>query len=82
MLAAGDPWQAALIAANIGDDTDTIGAISCAMAGACSGADAVPKEAIETIATANSLPLEETARDLLSLRAGTEAPVHLGETHA
>lgn len=82
MLAAGDPWQAALIAANIGDDTDTIGAISCAMAGACSGADAVPKEAIETIATANSLPLEETARDLLSLRAGTDVPAHLGEAHA
>ncbi|MEM7045804.1 MAG: ADP-ribosylglycohydrolase family protein, partial [Pseudomonadota bacterium] len=36
-LAKGDPWQSAVIAANIGDDTDTIGAIACAMAGACSG---------------------------------------------
>ncbi|WP_171180437.1 ADP-ribosylglycohydrolase family protein [Ruegeria sp. HKCCD8929] len=82
LLAAGDPWQAALIAANIGDDTDTIGAISCAMAGACSGAGAIPKEAIETIATANSLPLEETAWDLLSLRTGTDVPAHLGEAQA
>ncbi len=36
-LAGGDPWAAAQIAANIGDDTDTIGTIATAMAGACAG---------------------------------------------
>ena len=67
-LAGGDPWKAALIAANIGDDTDTIGAISGAMAAACSGSAAIPRHAIDTILTANSLPLEDTAQCLLALR--------------
>ena len=67
-LAKGDPWQVALMAANIGDDTDTIGAISCAMAGACTGAASLPVHAVETINAANTLDLEEVARSLLALR--------------
>lgn len=67
-IANGDCWRATLIAANIGDDTDTIGAISGAMAGACSGIGSVPQDAIETISAANTLPIQQTARDLLTLR--------------
>jgi ADP-ribosylglycohydrolase len=67
-LADGDPWQAALMAANIGDDTDTIGAIAGAMAGACSGISAIPKDAIATINKANNLALETVACHLLVLR--------------
>ena len=79
-LASGDPWKAALFSANIGDDTDTIGAISGAMAGACSGIGAIPRDAIETVKTANTLPLEETARSLLRLREETLSRSDLQET--
>lgn len=79
-LAAGDPWQSALISANIGDDTDTIGAIAGAMAGACTGLASIPDDAIETIQTANELPLEETARGVLALRQRALADEELWAT--
>ncbi|MEM6887082.1 MAG: ADP-ribosylglycohydrolase family protein [Pseudomonadota bacterium] len=72
-LADGNPWKAALIAANVGDDTDTIGAMAGAMAGACSGSAALPKAAVEFVLTANALPLQETARRLLKLRKDVTA---------
>jgi ADP-ribosylglycohydrolase len=43
-VAAGDPWRAAVIGANIGGDTDTIGAIAASMAGACVGTAGLPGE--------------------------------------
>ncbi|WP_306115591.1 MULTISPECIES: ADP-ribosylglycohydrolase family protein [unclassified Roseovarius] len=67
-LANGDPWQATVIAANIGDDTDTIGAIAGAMAGACSGLKSFPPEQVRTIRAANDLPVEDIVRGLLNLR--------------
>ncbi|MBL8584640.1 MAG: ADP-ribosylglycohydrolase family protein [Rhizobiaceae bacterium] len=36
-VAQGDPWRAAVIGANLGGDTDTIGAIATGMAAACGG---------------------------------------------
>ena len=38
-LAAGDPWQATVLAANFGRDTDTIGCMAGAICGALSGLD-------------------------------------------
>lgn len=75
-LAGGEPWRAALIAANIGGDTDTIGAIAGAMAGACSGLASVPKDALRIIRTANDLPVEQVSKDLLALHPfpGKRAP--------
>lgn len=67
-LAGGDPWAAAVIAANIGDDTDTIGAIATAMAGACSGLSAFPQDRVEQVMRANALVLDSVARALLALR--------------
>lgn len=72
-LAGGDPWRAALIAANIGDDTDTIGAIATGMAGACAGFSAMPKDKIVQVCTANGLDLAPIAKALLDLRAGSVA---------
>ena len=46
-LANGDAWKAAVIAANLGGDTDTIGAISASMAGACAGYDSLPQDKID-----------------------------------
>lgn len=68
-LAGGDPWKAAVIAANIGDDTDTIGAIACGMAGACSGIAAFPKDSVEQVVSVNRLDLLPVAQALLDLRA-------------
>jgi ADP-ribosylglycohydrolase len=75
LLAEGDPWQAGLIAANIGDDTDTIGAIACAMAGACSGLAAFPADKVDRVVALNRLSLPPLAQGLLALRAArmTEA---------
>lgn len=67
-LANGDVWEAAQIAANIGDDTDTIGAIACAMAGACAGLRAIDPGILNTVRAANQLPIEATAKGLLELR--------------
>ncbi|MGL4280978.1 MAG: ADP-ribosylglycohydrolase family protein [Albidovulum sp.] len=67
-LAKGDPWRAGLIAANIGDDTDTIGAIACAMAGACGGLSAFPADKVERVLTLNGLSLKPLAEGLLALR--------------
>lgn len=75
-LAGGDPWRAGLLAANIGDDTDTIGAIACAMAGACAGAGSIPAEARRVLEAANRLELNEVADALLALRMA-EAPAPL-----
>jgi ADP-ribosylglycohydrolase len=72
-LAKGDPWATALIAANIGDDTDTIGAIATAMAGACAGIEAFPKDKVEQVLRANSLDLEPVIAGLLDLRAAAQA---------
>ncbi|MBC7478738.1 MAG: ADP-ribosylglycohydrolase family protein, partial [Pseudorhodobacter sp.] len=74
-LAKGDPWSAALIAANIGDDTDTIGAIATGMAGACAGLDAFPKDKVEQVLTVNALDLDPVIDGLLALRAQPAAKV-------
>lgn len=68
-LARGDPWAAAVIAANIGDDTDTIGAIATAMAGACSGLSAFPQDRVEQVMQANALDLRPIVNALLTQRA-------------
>lgn len=67
-LANGDPWQAALLAANFGDDTDTIGAIACSMVGACSGLTAFPTDKINQVLQVNNLNLEPVAASLLRVR--------------
>lgn len=67
-LAGGDPWKAAVIAANIGDDTDTIGAIATGMAAACTGMAGLPETAVGHVTRVNGLDLAPLARGLLALR--------------
>ncbi|MBQ2262977.1 MAG: ADP-ribosylglycohydrolase family protein [Loktanella sp.] len=67
-LTQGDTWQALQIAANIGDDTDTIGAIAGAMGGACSGMAALPAQAVATVRAVNKLDMAPVAAALLALR--------------
>ncbi|MBU2961300.1 ADP-ribosylglycohydrolase family protein [Citreicella sp. C3M06] len=66
-LARGDLWTALVIAANAGDDTDTIGAIVGSMCGALGGT--VPAQAAAQVMAANDLDIERIADGLLALRA-------------
>jgi ADP-ribosylglycohydrolase len=79
-LAGHDPCRAAQLAANIGDDTDTIGAISAAMAGACVGASRLPADKIAVLQGANDLDFSATAKALLNLRdQDIQLPLTVGE---
>jgi ADP-ribosylglycohydrolase len=64
-----DPWRACLLAASLGGDCDTIAAMTGAIAGACTGVEAFPAEAIAVI-DALGLGLAGLADDLCALRAG------------
>jgi len=73
-LAEGDAWKAAVIAANLGGDTDTIGAIAGSMAGACGGYDSLPAERIEGLVGIDLDQVAELARALVEARrSGGEA---------
>jgi ADP-ribosylglycohydrolase len=65
-----DPWQACLTAASLGGDSDTIAAMTGAIAGACHGMDRWPEEAVQTVREVNNLDLETVADKLLALRIG------------
>lgn len=67
-VAGGDPWRAALLAANLGGDSDTIGAIAGAVAGSVTGLSGLPPEAVRTLRNVNSLDLEPLTARLLTLR--------------
>ncbi len=67
-LAGGDAWKAACLAANAGDDTDTIGAMAGAMAGACSGAKALPARPLARVIAVNDLQIDPLIQSLLALR--------------
>jgi ADP-ribosylglycohydrolase len=69
-LAEGDPMQATRHAANIGGDTDTIGAIAGAICGAMQGIDAVDRDLLALIEETNGLDLAAVARHLESVGAG------------
>jgi ADP-ribosylglycohydrolase len=62
-----DPWQACLMAASLGGDTDTIAAITGAIAGACKGPESFPPAAIALI-DAHGLGLTALADHLYDLR--------------
>jgi len=65
-----NPWQACLTAASLGGDSDTIAAMTGAIAGACHGMDRWPRDAVQTLREVNDLDLDTIAEKLLALRAG------------
>ncbi|MBZ9797799.1 ADP-ribosylglycohydrolase family protein [Mesorhizobium sp. ES1-4] len=67
-VAGGDPWQAAVISANLGGDTDTIGAIAAGMAGACIGFSRLPQDRIACLKGINMAQIRELAADLVAAR--------------
>ena len=67
-MAAGNVWRAGLMAANIGDDTDTIGAMACAMCAAGCGMDGLPQKQIDRLRSVNTLEIEDISLGLIALR--------------
>ena len=72
-LTDAEPWHCALLSAAIGDDTDTIGAIACGMAGARAGIGGIPAEAWALVRTVNHIELESAVDGLLRIRAARGA---------
>lgn len=74
-LAAGglDPWSALGVAASVGGDTDTIGAIAGAVLGAGWGMQAWPTDAVALVTSVNTLDLTSRASALLTLRDASSA---------
>jgi ADP-ribosylglycohydrolase len=68
LLHPDDPWAACCAAASLGGDTDTIAAMTGAMAGAIHGVAAFPAEAVATVRSVNDLGLESRVDALLALR--------------
>lgn len=66
------PWEASLLAANLGGDADTVAAIAGAITGACCGYDSLPAAAVLKVGRVNELNLESLSEELLSLRAVRE----------
>jgi ADP-ribosylglycohydrolase len=62
-----DPWEACLLAASLGGDTDTIAAMAGAIGGACHGVSAFPADAVLVI-DGHGLGLAELAGELLERR--------------
>ncbi|MEU6766070.1 ADP-ribosylglycohydrolase family protein [Streptomyces sp. NPDC046853] len=67
-LTGGDPWRSALLAANLGGDSDTIAAIAGAIAGSVHGLAGLPADAVRTLRTVNSLELAPMTAQLLTHR--------------
>lgn len=63
-----DGWMACRVAASLGGDTDTIGAMTGAMSGALRGRHAFPSWAVEKVERTNHLDLASVARELLLAR--------------
>ena len=76
---AADPWRGLCVAANLGGDTDTIGAITGAVLGAALGARCWPAQEMERVEGVSGLRLRETADGLLRLRAHRSRPPAHGE---
>lgn len=68
-LADGDPVRGALLCANLGGDTDTIGAMVGGICGAFSGLGAIPERYVTTLREVNGLELEPLAAGLAAWRA-------------
>ena len=67
VAAAGDPLECAVGGANIGNDTDTIGAMAGALAGALRGHEALPSDMVATIQAVNDEDIPALADGLTAI---------------
>ncbi len=68
-LAQTDPNRCAILCANLGGDTDTIGAMATAICGALNGIDAIDSALKKQLDEKNQLDFAEYARQFMALRA-------------
>ena len=61
----GDPMKTITLTANMGGDTDTIGAMAGGIAGAYTGIGAFPRSILDTVERVNGLDLADKSRRLL-----------------
>jgi ADP-ribosylglycohydrolase len=61
----GDPMKTITLTANMGGDTDTIGAMAGGIAGAYTGVDAFPRHILDTVERVNRLDLADKSRLLM-----------------
>ncbi|MBZ9841646.1 ADP-ribosylglycohydrolase family protein [Mesorhizobium sp. CA5] len=73
-VAQGDAWRAAVIGANLGGDTDTIGAIAAGMAGACAGLSRLPQDRIAQLHGIDLADVRALAGDLVAARGSKAGP--------
>jgi len=67
VAAAGDPLECAVGGTNIGNDTDTIGAMAGALAGALRGYEALPQAMVATIQAVNDEDIPALAEGLTAI---------------
>jgi ADP-ribosylglycohydrolase len=67
LYAKADPTICAKLAANLGGDTDTIGAISCGISGAFSGVERFDRSLLDEVTRVNRLDLESVAKQLQTI---------------
>ena len=67
-VAEGDVWKAATISANLGGDTDTVGAIACSIAGACAGYAALAGLPVDQLHGLDLAEVRKLASDLVDAR--------------
>ncbi|WNJ97549.1 ADP-ribosylglycohydrolase family protein [Vibrio ruber] len=68
-MAETDPNRCAILCANLGGDTDTIGAMATAICGALNGVQAINVSLKQQLDQKNQLDFDQYARQFLSLRA-------------
>lgn len=66
-MAKGNPQKCARYAANIGGDTDTMGAMACGICGAIHGEEIFPREEIEMLEKVNGIDFELLAWKIIKL---------------
>lgn len=68
LRAKGDIMKTAMYSANVGGDTDTIGAIASGICGALQGAGAIPQDIKENICAVNKYDFQSLAHKLAEIR--------------
>ena len=67
----GDPMHAAILGANLGGDTDTIGALAAAICGAFSGTAKLDMDLIRQIEEVNHVSFREKSESILTFISNT-----------
>lgn len=63
-----DAWRAAVMCANMGGDTDTMGAMACAICGAAQGISGLPADKVAELERINGLDFRAIARRVADAR--------------